>query len=295
MNNVLVSFFLRKHIYNLQSFVKSFKKKKKLLVGKRGVVTLLTKRQKCIISVMLLSLGLLSSEYFFGKTAILVSILLSICSDILLYWSIHDKEIKSIPRHIFILPFFYSLSFGLFYFLVPARLLTRTITTTLYAIGLYSLFLSQNIFVVSASRSIALLSSARIVSFVITLLSYFFLANIVFSLHAFIVPTTLLIFVCSVFLITHSLWSYTLQTSLYPWIFWTLALSLCLFEISLILWFWPTNPTIIALFLTGFFYTTLGLVHAWLDKRLFRGVLWEYVWVAAIVFCVLVVSTSWGG
>lgn len=293
--SILINFFPRKYIYNLQNIVKIFQKRKKLIFGRRGVVKLLTKRQKCIISVLILSLGLFLSEHFFGKTVIFVSVLLSVLSDVLLYWSIQDEELESFSWYIFILPFFYSLAFGLFFFLIPSRMLTRIITTTLYALGLYSLFLSQNIFTVSSARSIALLSSARIVSFVITLLTYFFLANIVFSLHLFIVPTSLLVFLFSAFLCLHSLWTYTLEPKLYPWIFWVLTLSLCLFEITLILWFWPSSPTIIALFLTGFFYTTIGLTHVWLDKRLFRGVLWEYIWVAAIVFCVLVVSTSWGG
>ena len=85
-----------------------------------------------------------------------------------------------------ILPFIYTFAFGFFYLLTPASFIIRLVLTAIYAFGLYSLFLSQNIFVVSSSRTIQLLSGARIVSFVITVISYFFLTNIVFSFHVMV-------------------------------------------------------------------------------------------------------------
>ena len=71
--------------------------------------------------------------------------------------------------------------------------------TSLYALGLYSLFLSQNIFTVSSIRTIALLSGARTVSLVLTLLSFFFLSNVVFSFHINIFLTLLLILYLFIF------------------------------------------------------------------------------------------------
>jgi hypothetical protein len=32
-----------------------------------------------------------------------------------------------------------------------------------------------------------------------------------------------------------------------------------------------------------------------LEKRLFRGVLWEYIWIAVIVFCIFIAFTTWKG
>ena len=79
------------------------------------------------------------------------------------------KDIKGnfvIPT--LILPFFFTLAFPFFYALVPERLLSRLLITLIYAFGLYSLFLTQNIFAVSGIRTINLLRSARIVAFVLT-------------------------------------------------------------------------------------------------------------------------------
>lgn len=268
--------------------------KKRILWVKKNILSL-NKRQRFILAISILSLGFFFSEYLLGKSGVVAALAISILTPIFLLLTNYKDIRENFSVVLFILPFFYSLSFGLFYFLAPARFLTRIIMTSFYAVGLYSLFLSQNIFTVASIRTIALLSGARIVSFVITLISYFFLSNIVFTLDFTILPTAFLIFVFSFFLIFQSLWTYNLEKfpkALMPW---ALILSLCLAEVSLILWFWPTSPTVIALFLTGFFYTITGISHVFLDRRLFKGVMWEYIWVGIIVFLVLVMFTSWKG
>lgn len=279
---------------NVQIRLKPKKKRRVVKSKKSTLLHSFSKRERFIISVVVLSVGLFFLEHLFGKTGIVGTVFLSILTDILMYWALGEDLNKQFLFQISILPFFFSFSFGLFYFLVPARYISRIVVTSIYALGLYSLFLSQNIFTVSSIRTIALVSSARIVSFVISLITYFFLANIVFSLHSSIFVTGSLIFAFSFFLVFHSLWSYTLDKELKTGALWSFVLSLCLGQLSFILWFWPSSPTIIALFLTGFFYTMVGLSHVWFDKRLFRGVLWEYVWVSVGVLLVLISLTQWG-
>ena len=147
---------------------------------------------------------------------------------------------------------------------------------------------------VSSVRTIQLLSGARIVSFVITLISYFFLTNIIFTFHVTIFPVIVLMVVYTYLLVFHSLWSYTLQKITQPMSVWVSVLTVCMVETGIMVWFWPSNPTVIALFLTGFFYTLVGLSHIWFEKKLFKGVLWEYVWVGCIVFFMLLIFTQWG-
>jgi|SRR3989344_4297700 len=254
----------------------------------------LHKKQKFIVGVCLLSIGLFFVENIFGRSSIFFVVALAIATDLLLLWAIYRDIKENFTPQIFVLPFFYSLSFGLFYSLTPARLLTRILLTTLFALGIYALFRSQNIFSVAAIRTIALLGAARIVSFIITILSFMFLTNIIFSLHLNAVITGSLIAIVSFFLVNQSLWTITLQKAYSTHFLWSFALSLCLSEIATVLWFWPTNPTIISIFLGGFFYTTVGLSQVWLDKRLFRGILWEYVWIGIVVFIGLIFLTSWG-
>ena len=245
-----------------------------------------TKRQKFIIIVIALSLVLFISESLFSKSGIFIAFFLSFLTSIFLFWAVREDLKENFFPQVFILPFFYSLSFALFYFLVPARFLTRLSITSLYAFGLYSLLLTQNIFIVSSIRTIALLASARTVSFIITLLSYFFMCNVIFSLHLNIFLTLISVLSLSFPLILQSMWTYTLSNKIFSDITWVSFLSLCLAELALVLWFWPTIPTIIGLFLSGFFYITVGLSHVWVDKRLFKSIMWEYIWVAVIVFSV---------
>ena len=264
---------------------------------KKKIPTLpqVNKRQLFVIAVFVLSVGLFTTQYLFGKSGIVATFLLSFLADFFMFWALNnDLKEKFIPE-VFILPFFYSLAFGLFYFLVPARILTRVAVTLLYGFGLYSLFLSENIFTVSAIRTIALLSSARTVSFVITILSYFFLANVVFSLHLNIFYLLPLLFLFTFPLIIHSVWTYSLEINIRESFLWAGVLSVALLEVGLALWFWPSRPTVLALFMTGFFYSVIGLSQAWFDKRLFRNVIFEYIWVALIVFFVLILFTSWTG
>ena len=249
---------------------------------------LLTKRQKFIIGVLVLSLGLFVAEHILGKSGISMILVLSVLTIIFLYYALRQDLEDNFGPQVFILPFFYSLSVGLFYLLVPARFLTRVGMASLYAFGLYSLFLSQNIFTVSSIRTIALLSGARTVSLVLTLLSYFFISNVVFSFHINIFITLLLIFIYSFPMILQSIWIHTLDKNPLAQIFWVLSLSVCLVEVSIFLWFRPSSPTVSALFLTAMFYVLVGLTQAWFEKRLFRSVILEYVWVTIISFIFLV-------
>lgn len=248
------------------------------------IFLVISKRQKFILTVISSSTLLFLAEQILGKSGIYIAFFLSFFTIILLLLSVGKDLKNNFSPQIFILPFFFSLSFGLFYFLIPARFLTRITMTSLYALGLYSLLLSINIFVISSIRTIALLSSARTVSFVITLLSYFFLANVVFSMHLNAFFTLIFVFAFSFPLILQSLWIYSLDTKLFFHSLWALSLSFCLVEVALALWFWPILPTIIALFLTGCFYITVGLSQVWIEKKLFKNVMWEYIWVGVLIF-----------
>lgn len=254
---------------------------------------MLSKRQRFVASVFISSLAIFVSEYLLGKSGILMVFAIALLTSIFLFLSIYEDLKENFYPQIFILPFFYSLAFGLFFLLVPARFLTRIVTTSLYGLGLYSIFLSTNIFSVSSIRTIALLSSARTVSFAIVLLIYFFLSNVVFSMHLNLFLTLILLLGFTFPIVLASLWTYTLERSLKSNIIWTASLTTLILEVATILWFWPSTPTLIALFTTGVFYTLVGLSQAWFERRLFRGVIFEYFWVAIVTFTIFLFFTNW--
>ena len=262
--------------------------------GRRKLHFAVDKRQKFVLGVLVLSLGLFFTEYQLTQWGLIVTLILPFLTVLFLLWAIFNDLKENKLFQVIILPFIYTFAFGFFYLLTPTSFVVRLLLTAMYAFGLYSLFLSQNIFIVSSSRTIQLLSGARIVSFVITLISYFFLSNIVFSFHVIVFPVIAVIAVYTYLLIYHSLWTYSLQKYSQPLLVWVSALTACVIEIASLVWFWPSSPTVTALFLTGFFYAIVGLSHIWFEKRFFKGILWEYVWVGTIVFFVLLLFTQWG-
>jgi hypothetical protein len=277
-------------MHSIQQLGKGQRKKIRSFLAR----VLFSKRQRFIFAVVILSLGLFMSEYILGKSAISIVFVLAFLTVGFLFLTLREDLKDNFSPQVFILPFFYSLAVGLFYLLVPARMVTRIGITTLYALGLYSLYLSQNIFTVSSIRTIALLSGARTVSLVLTLLSFFFISNVVFSFHINIFITLLLIFVYSFLIVLQSIWTYTLEKNLMSQIFWVLSLTFCLVEVALFLWFRQGSPTVLALFLTAIIYVLIGLTQAWFEKRLFRGVILEYFWVTVVSFISLILFTNFG-
>lgn len=253
----------------------------------------LTKRQRLVVGVIIVSAGLFFVEQSLKESGIYFIILLAILTVLFLYWALREDMKNNFILQIFILPFFFTFSFGLFYLLFPERILVKIVLTIIYAIGIYSVYLSQNIFIISSIRTIALLSSARTVSFIATLISFFILMDVIFSLHLNIIFTMVLLSLAAFPLIVYSIWSYSLDKNIKSEIPWGVMLTLSILEVSVLLWFWPSTATIIALFLTGFLYIILGLSHLWFEKRLFKNVLWEYIYVAVAVFLMLVVFTPW--
>lgn len=255
----------------------------------------LSKRQKLVSATFFLTLCLLASELFSGVHHLIIGLILSILTTFVLYLILRKDIANSFYYPLFILPFFYTLSVSTFYLLIPSRILTIIILTLFYAFGLYSLFLTQNIFAVSSAKTINLLRSARIVSFVITILITFLMSNIIFSLRLPFFFTPLLIGGLIFLLNLQSLWIYVLdKTMVKEVMLYSLMIALLLLELSFVLVIWPIDASIYSIFLTGIFYTYSGLSHAWFEKRLFKGVMWEYVWVGFLSVFILLVFAKWG-
>lgn len=256
----------------------------------------ISKRQKFVLAVLFITAGFFVSQmYALNIKGLVVGVVLSFLTVLSMFLILRSDIKGSFYYPILILPFLYTLSFNLFGNLIPPRILSKIIITALYAFGLYSLYLSHNIFALSSIRTINLLRSARGVSFVITLIVLFFFLNVIFSLHLFVLNTTILVFTIVFCLNFQSFWTYILDKNMIKEIIlYSFYCSLALAELSLILVVWPISATIYSIFLTGMFYTYSGLSHAWLEKRLFKGVFWEYLWVGFIVILILIRFAEWG-
>lgn len=274
--------------------MKFFKFPQIRLFGRLGFFQF-SKRQIFVVLVLLLSGGMFVSEFFQGIEHFAITLFFSLLTVVLLYFVLRKDLKNTFFYPLFILPFLYTFSFGIFYLLIPQRILTMVISTAIYSFGLYSLFLTQNIFAVSSIRTISLLRSARIVSFVLTILVMFFLINIIFSLQFPFYVAPFLIGLASFFLNIQSLWVYVLDRSyLKDILLYSVVVSIAIAQLSFTLAMWSTSAAVYSIFLTGMFYTYSGLSHAWIEKRLFRGIMWEYVWVAFLSIFILLVFSEFG-
>ena len=254
---------------------------------------MLTKRQKFISSSILLSLGFvgisfLGTDYRFWGIG-----LLALLSTLSFIWSLDGLGLNA-TLLVLILPAFFTLGVGLFWFLLPATVFARIPIIILYGIGLYALYLTMNIFTVSSIRTIALARAAKGVGFVLTLFAGFLLYDAVLSLRTSWFYTSLIVFAVSFPLFLQSLWSSKLLRQFEKELLAYSAISAYgITAISMLLFFWPISVIEGAIFLTVSMYVLLGLGQSEQEGRLFKQTAREYLVVGILVFLVMLVITSW--
>lgn len=256
----------------------------------------MTKRQKFLLTSGILSFGFLFiqlANILLRYEAILVLTLLSLG---LSFWGLREGLSKNATLLALVLPVAFTLGIGLFYFLLPSTLLARLPVVALYAIGMYALLLTANIYTVAAIRTIALLRAAHAVGFLLTLAAAFFLFDTVLSLRLFPWWNSLLVFLVCLPLVLQNLWSVELEKTISSELLHlTLVISVVTGQLSFLLSFWPVSVAVGSLFLTSGLYVMLGLSSAKLQQRLFPRTVREYLLVGVVVFITMFLTTKWGG
>lgn len=256
----------------------------------------LNKRQKIVITSVVLTIGLLSTQLvdfnlrfkFLGGLAVL-TYALSV-------WSLWEG--LNIPKAfvLMVLPTFFTISVASFYFLLPVRWLTRVPVAFVFGLTFYLLLLAQNVFNVASLRTIPLYRAASTTSFLFTLLSAFFIYHVIFAFNLSFIWNGVAVLFASSPLILQVLWTIgmedRIQTAILAQSF---ILSLVLGELALSFSFWPSPITIRALSLSSAMYILLGLSTQHLRGRLNRRVVWEYVVIGVAIFFVSFFTTSWSG
>jgi hypothetical protein len=99
-------------------------------------------------------------------------------------WALFD-DLKGVEWiTILTLPSLYAAAIASFYYLLPEGLASRVIILSLFGLGLYALYLTENIFSVAAIRTIQLVRAARAVGFLMSILVLVLFYNTIFSLKA---------------------------------------------------------------------------------------------------------------
>lgn len=254
------------------------------------------KRQKFVLTSVLLSVGVLFVQSTPIEWRYLLVGLLTILTWVLSVWSLKEGLSGVEWITVTLPPTLFTAAVGLFYILLPGEWWAKLLIVTLFGIGQYALLLSANIFSVAAIRTIALLRAAHAVGFVMTLLTGFFLYDTILSFRWGWWWVALGAAVTSVVLLVPGLWSMELAEKIEKrvWTF-SLTLGLCIGALAAAVAVWPIGLTVMSLFLTTMLYVFIGLSQHHFDQRLFRRTVWEYVTVGFVVLVTMLVTVGRGG
>lgn len=254
------------------------------------------KRQRFILTSALLSLGFIGIGFLDNQYRLLSIVGLSLFTLLLFVWALREGLGKNLTLLTLILPMFFTIGVGLFWFLLPSHLLAQIPVVILYGMGIYVLCLTSNIYTVAATRTIALLRAARGVGFVLTLLTLFLLYDAILSLKLNAVFTVVAVVLVSYPLFLQGYWSIPLEKRLSKKTATITAIStLVMAEIAFSLHFWPTTVVVGSLFFTVACYVLLGLGQAQLEGRLFKQTVREYLILGVLVFVGMFYATRWSG
>lgn len=261
-----------------------------------NLILALTKRQKIIISAVLLTIGLLSTQLVDYRIRFQFIGGLGILAYALSLWSLWEGITFTKAVVLLILPTFFTIAVASFYFLLPVRWLTRLPVAVTFGLTFYLLLLAQNVFNVASLRTIPLYRAASTASFLFTLLSAFFLYHVIFSFNLLYLWNGVVVFLISFPLVLQLLWSIEMadKVSMAVWVQ-SFVISLVLGELALSFSFWPAPTTIWSLSLSSAMYVLLGLTTQHLKGRMNKRLVWEYILIGIMVFVVSFFATSWNG
>jgi len=251
----------------------------------RFVVLLnMRRREKFVLSSIFLSLGLLAVQYVSLDYRYAAVGLLSLASYFVSAWALSDDLQTHEWLTIVPLPGLYSLSVGLFYFLLPESFVSRITILVLFGVGMYGLYLTSNIFSVAKGRTIQLLYAAHAIGLLFTILTSLLFLNTIFSLRLPWYLNGVLVGASHFLLIFLSLWSVNLEDKVSKAIVvLSLLLTLIVAELAVAFSFYPFSVWHSTLFIMSFLYISLGILHNYLRSRLFKNTLIEYLVVLGFV------------
>ncbi|MBI4130344.1 hypothetical protein HY468_03445 [Candidatus Roizmanbacteria bacterium] len=253
-----------------------------------------SKRKEFVAITIILTLGLISTQIV--SADVRYWLLLALTFAALGGSAIGLREnLKGVKWFTLLLvPTMFTVSIGLFYFLLPVRWLTRLPTALFYGIGMYAILLVENIYNIATERSIQLLRVAHAVGFLATLASYFFLLNTILSFRLTSYVNSLLSGIIVFPLIIQALWAVELKDRidsrvvLYSFFF-----SLIVGQLSFSMSFWPVKPIMGSLFITTITYSLIGVGQHYFAKRLFRNTILDYVKVLVVVSILVLLTTQY--
>lgn len=257
---------------------------------------IVSKRQRflfasaCSLAISLIFPTILSQFGLVGISALIV--VLYVIIYLALWENISGVEYATL----FILPIAFVIGANLFLSILPERKIFRYPMYAFIPIGTYIVLLTENIFNVAAIRTIQLLRAAHAVSYIVTLITSFFLLSYVISMHYSIYLSTLWMLLIIIPLTLQFLWSFDLISQITKrTLLFLLVIALVFVQLNYFMHFFPQSIAMTSLFLVAVYYVLLGIMQHFYEKKLTRKPIVEYAIVAMIVFFIMIMTTSWQG
>lgn len=259
-----------------------------------------TKRQKIIISAILLTIGLLSTQLVNFELRFKFIAGLGVAAYFLSLWALWEGLNLTKALVLLILPTLYTLGVSSYYFVLPIRWLTRFPVAFIFGLFFYFLLLAQNVYNVAAIRTIPLYRAASTATLLFTWITALLFYNVIDSFNLMFLWNGVVVFLISFPLILQSLWSIEMKDSIsIDILVKSLIISLVVGEFGFALSFWPPVPTFIttmwALELSVVLFIVLGMSSDFLRKRLNKREVGWYVVVGTFLLLATLLTTSWTG
>lgn len=251
----------------------------------------LSKRRKFVLISIILSVGLWIIQNLTVEQRYLAMLGLATTSYGLTAWALH-KDLRGWTWVIdMILPTIFPTMVAFFYFLLPQAAMTRWVVLGMFAVAMYGLLLTTNIFAVAAIRTIQLLRAARAVGFLLSILTSALFYHVVFSLHLPLPVVAGLVLLVSFPILLQGIWAYTLAEKPKSEVGYAAVGSVVIAEFALAVSFWVVDPALSAILLSMVMYEVMGLFQHEVEGRLFERTVQEFIGFAGIVFVVVTVAT----
>lgn len=272
----------------------------------------MSKRAKFVLAAVIVAVLLWLTKLIVPESRLTAILAISVLSYFVTAWVLFE-DLKGVEWiMLMILPVAYTLGAGLFSLFLPefvSRVLGLRLETEVakflagvvrgvfwvgFGVGLYALFLTENILSVAAIKTIQLLRAAHAVGFLLSLVTSLLLFQSIYSFRFPFWTNGLLVAGCSFLLYMQGNWSMLLKEGVTGRVWRYSALSaLVTGEMAVMLSLWPIKAFTAALLLVSGVYIFLGLSQQELVERLFKNQMSEYVVVGVLVLIAGFLVTSW--
>lgn len=252
------------------------------------------KRLRFVIATLVLSGIMLTATFFLFDAFYIFLPILIIATFFFTFFAILDGIERVEWRMLFVIPILWSVASYLFYFLFPVRWITRLPFLFVYGVSMYAILLTSNIFNVGVGKSIQLYRAAFSVNYLYQTVLSFLLLNVLFSFKPHILIQALIVGVIFYLLSVQLYWSIKPKTYLENRLnHYAYATAVLMIQLTVLFSFLPIPATILSLFATACYYSLTGILHHYLDQKLFRQTIREYVFVAVFVLGMVLLSVTW--